>query len=204
MSLVDFLIPPTSTVSAQVGFLFNRLLNQPEVYKKMQFEVDEVVGDSRLPTLDDRVKLPYIEAAIREGLRIDTVVPSAVPHTALEDTELEGYSIPKGTTIIPGLYASNSSKELWGDPENFRPERYLDVNGKLDLSKDNGVSFGAGRRNCAGETFSRNIMFLMVAAITQNFDIYLAPGQKAPNVKKDHLSGVIVTPKDFWMHIKSR
>lgn len=201
---MDFLIPPSSTVSSQLGFLFDWLLNKPEIYKKMQMEVDEVVGSNRLPTLDDRTHLNYLEAVIRENLRMETVVPSSVPHSALEDTTLEGYSIPKGTVVIPGLYASNISKELWGDPENFRPERFLDNNGKLDLSKDYGVSFSSGRRNCAGETFSRNMMFLMVATFCQNFDILLGPGQKAPNVKTHHMPGAVISPKDFWLHIKAR
>ncbi|KAL5284034.1 hypothetical protein ACFFRR_006355 [Megaselia abdita] len=204
MSLVDFLIPPSSTVSAQLGFLFNWMLNKPEIYQRMQSEIDEVVGSGRLPSLDDRVNLPYVEAVNREMLRIETVVPSSVPHKALEDTELDGFSIPKGTVVIPGLYASNSSKKLWGDPENFRPERFLNENGNLDLSKDYGLSFGAGRRNCAGETFSRNIMFLMIAAFCQNFDIVLGPGQKAPDLKNHHVPGVILTPKDFWLHVRNR
>lgn len=201
---MDFLIPPSSTVSSQLGFFFNWMLNKPDVYKKMQSEVDEVVGNGRLPTLDDRVNLPYIEAVIRENLRIETVVPSSVPHSALADTELEGYNIPKGTVVIPGLYASNVSKELWGDPDNFRPERFLDSKGKLDLSKDYGVSFSSGRRNCAGETFSRNIMFLMVASICQNFDISSGPGQEVPDLKTHHMPGGVISPKDFWVHIKSR
>ncbi|XP_067616610.1 probable cytochrome P450 304a1 [Eurosta solidaginis] len=203
ISLVDFTIPPSSAVGAQMGFLLQYFLLYPEVLKRVQAEIDAVVGRGRLPTLDDRRYMPYTEATLREGMRIETLVPSDFPHKAMTDTELMGFKIPKDTIMIPALYAFHMDSRTWGDPENFRPERFLDENGKLCLSNDITLPFGAGKRLCAGETFTRNIMFLMTAALCQNFNFILAPGDKLPDLTKN-LNGLSLTPLDFWIQLEER
>jgi cytochrome P450 len=67
-----------------------------------------------------------------------------------------GFDIPKNTFALASLHALHSDKELWKDPENFRPERYLDYKGRFSTKKDPSLPFGAGKRLCAGETFARN------------------------------------------------
>lgn len=76
----------------------------PEVQAKAQAEIDRVVGTERLPTLDDRGSLPYVEAIMKETLRWHSVVPTALPHTADEDTIYAGYRIPKDTMIMPNVW----------------------------------------------------------------------------------------------------
>ena len=71
----------------------------PEVQRKAQAEIDEVVGQARLPDFDDRPKLPYIEAIYREVLRINPPVPLGLPHGVTEDDYYKGYFIPKGTDV---------------------------------------------------------------------------------------------------------
>ncbi|XP_039948484.1 probable cytochrome P450 304a1 [Bactrocera tryoni] len=203
LSLADFSFPSFTAVGAQLGFLIQYFLMYPEVLKRVQAEIDAVVGSGRLPTLEDRQNLHYTEATLREGMRIETLVPSDLPHKALVDTELMGYKIPKDTIVIPGLYAFHSDPRLWGDPESFRPERFLDDNGKLSLKKDITLPFSAGKRLCAGETFARNIMFLMTTALCQNFNFVLAPGDKLPDMSKN-LNGLSTTPLDFWVQVEER
>ncbi|XP_017464536.1 PREDICTED: probable cytochrome P450 304a1 [Rhagoletis zephyria] len=203
MDLVDFSFPTFSATGAQMGFLIQYFLHYPEVLKRVQAEIDSVVGRGRLPTLEDRQYLHYTEATLREGMRIETLVPSDFPHRALEETELMGFKIPKDTVVIPGLYAFHSDPRVWGDPENFRPERFLDDNGKLCLIKDITMPFGAGKRLCAGETFARNIMFLIVTALCQNFNFILAPSDKLPDLSKN-LNGLSTSPLDFWVQVEER
>lgn len=169
----------------------------------MQKEIDEVVGRDRLPTLDDRVYLPYTEATLREAMRIDTLVPSGIGHMALQDTTLQGYDIPKGTILMLGLDAIHNQRDIWGDPEVFRPERFLDSQGRLSLAKDVSVPFGAGKRLCAGETFARNTMFLVVTALVQNFSLKQRPFDKKPDLGTRQ-TGVIITPEDFWVKFEPR
>lgn len=98
MSIVDFIMPAVSGISTQLSFLFQWFLLKPEILKRIQAEIDEVVGSGRLPTLDDRQHLHYTEATLRECLRQETLVPSNIPHRALVDTELLGYFIPAVST----------------------------------------------------------------------------------------------------------
>uniref|UniRef100_W8BF24 Putative cytochrome P450 304a1 n=2 Tax=Ceratitis capitata TaxID=7213 RepID=W8BF24_CERCA len=203
MGLVDFAFPAFTAIGVQVTFLIQYLLLYPEVTKRIQAEIDNVVGRGRLPTLEDRKSLHYTEAAIREGLRIETLVPSDVPHRAMEDTELLGYKIPKHTIVVPSLYAYHADERVWGDPQKFRPERFLDENRKLSLKKDVSLPFGAGKRLCAGETFARNMLFLLTTSLCQNFNFVLAPGDMLPDLSKN-LNGLITTPYDFWLQLEER
>ncbi|XP_017868735.1 PREDICTED: probable cytochrome P450 304a1 [Drosophila arizonae] len=203
MGLIDFSFPAFTALGNQATLIIQYLMLNPEVTKRIQREIDDVVGSGRLPTLDDREKMPYTEATIRETMRIDTLVPSDVPHKALEDIELMGYRIPKDTLVIPSLYAMHMDKRIWGDPENFRPERFLDDQGKLCLKKDMSLPFGAGKRLCAGETFARNMLFLITTAMLQNFDYVLAPGDSLPDLSKNEV-GLVLTPPDYWVQLRER
>ena len=78
-----------------------QIVDDPEVQRKAQAELDSVVGPHRLPEFSDRDSLPYINALIKELLRWRSVVPVGVPHRSLEDDEYRGMYIPKGATIIP-------------------------------------------------------------------------------------------------------
>lgn len=89
--------------------------------------------------------LPYLEAVIRETMRIETITPFGVIHKALKDTTLGGYNIPANTPIFTNLSAMHHDREMWGDPENFRPERFL-KDGKL--CKDMSLPFGFGELIC--------------------------------------------------------
>ncbi|KAH8374703.1 hypothetical protein KR200_004194 [Drosophila serrata] len=203
MGLVDFSFPAFTAIGVQLSLLVQYLMLYPEVTQRIQREIDEVVGCGRLPSLEDRKNLPFTEATVREGLRIETLVPSDVPHKALEDTELLGYRIPKDTIVIPSLYAFHSDARVWSDPEQFRPERFLDADGKLSLKLDVSLPFGAGKRLCAGETFARNMLFLMTATMCQHFDFVLAPGDKLPDLSQN-LNGLIISPPDFWVQLQDR
>lgn len=142
MICTDFLFPSLSAMESQIAFLFRILMHRPDVLKKVQDEIDYVVGTGRLPTLDDRPSLPYTEATIRESMRFDTLVPSSVAHRSVVDTKIGKYDIPKDTAVFASLFSLHNSKELWKDPENFRPERFINSRGELALKNDKSLPFG--------------------------------------------------------------
>lgn len=146
--------------------------------------------------------MPYTEATLREIMRFETLVPSSVPHRAIRDTNLAGFFIPKDTIIMMGLYALHNDKKVWGDPEIFRPERFLDTDGKLNLKKDYSLPFGAGKRLCAGETFARNTMFLCIATLLQNFNLKPSNGLLPKLDETD--CGFARMPRDFWIKMEPR
>ncbi|GLH03092.1 Cytochrome P450 306a1, partial [Gryllus bimaculatus] len=192
----DLLVAAPTTTSSTLTFAVRALLYHPEVQRRSQEELDRVVGRDRLPTLDDRFNLPYTEAIIRETLRYNTLLPLALPHLAAEDATLGGYDIPKNTIVICNLHAVHHDKELWGDPQNFRPERFLDDHGKL--KRDITLPFGTGKRLCPGETFSRQGMFVVLAALLQNFN--LEPKDRSTLPPIDHaINGLSLTPNCMWV-----
>ena len=151
----------------------------------------------------ENFSLPYTEACLREIMRYETLNPSGLPHKALVDTEFLGFNIPKGTFIITALDAANNDPNVWQNPKKFQPERFLDKNGKLCLKNDHSMQFGAGRRLCAGETFSRNILFLLTTAFFQAFTVQMPNGQKPFNFA-DNNTGTLKWSPDHWIEVISR
>nr|QZP43557.1 cytochrome P450 monooxygenase CYP304F32 [Ephestia elutella] len=201
MTCTDYMFPAASATEAVLSMLLERLLMHPELQDRVHEEIDRVVGSGRLPNLDDRSNLPFTEACIREALRFDTLVPLGVPHRATESTTFHGYDIPEGTMFHANYLMLHKSKEIWGDPDTFRPDRFI-VDGKLDVSKDKSLPFGAGRRLCAGETFARQSMFQVFAGIMQTFRLEKAPG--AAPMPAPRLQGIITTIPDYWIKLTPR
>ncbi|XP_031627920.1 probable cytochrome P450 304a1 [Contarinia nasturtii] len=203
LACIDFSFPALSALSTTITFLFQQICHESEVQQKIQAEIDHVVGQGRFPTLDDRINMPYTEACLREIMRYETLVPSGLPHKALVDTEFLGYSIPKGTIILPALDAAFHDTSVWERPNDFWPERFLDASGKLCLSKDISLPFGAGKRLCAGETFARNMLFLFTTAFLQAFSVRMPNGVKAYKFS-ENLTGTIRTTPDHWLQVTAR
>lgn len=148
------------------------LVHHQDVLKKVQSELDNIAGRSRLPCLDDIPFLPYTEATISEVLRKSHVVPLATPHTTTSDTYLGKYFISKGTTVFANLYSCHMDENLWSNPETFDPTRFLDANGKYVKPKEF-LPFGVGRRMCLGEVMAKSEVFLFITSLIHVFDLEL-------------------------------
>ncbi|EIW59175.1 cytochrome P450 [Trametes versicolor FP-101664 SS1] len=135
----------TSFSTLQAVFLAMSLY--PNVLKTAQAELDAVVGSRRLPDYGDRDELPYVNAIIKEALRWHVVLPLSLPHNTVADDELDGYFIPAGTIIMPNTWAMLHDPEVFEDPEEFRPERFLRDDELDDTARDPyAFAFGYGRR----------------------------------------------------------
>lgn len=204
-TVVDFIFPALSAISSTMSFVLLRLIQNPDCMRRVQRELDDIVGRGRLPTLDDRQHLPCMEATLRECMRLDTLVANNVPHVALADTKVGGFDLPKGGFVITVLQSAHTDAQAFADPLAFRPARFLDADGRLNLRADLSLPFGAGKRLCAGETFARNMLFLFVAAILQNFDLSAPAGETLPDpALEPQTTGTIKTPPDFRLKFTSR
>ena len=185
----DLVMAGISTTSNFTYLLPNVLLHNKEVVYRLQQETDYIIGNDRQPGIFDREAMPYTVATIHELLRYGALSIAGVPHATLETTTVGGYTVPAGTTVIPFLPAILHDKTFWGDPENFRPERFLDSDGSM-LPASNPIrkrllAFGVGPRVCVGEAFAVNRLFIFLASMIQSFD--LEPGSY-PLVPCDYLS----------------
>ncbi|KAK6186055.1 hypothetical protein SNE40_008165 [Patella caerulea] len=173
----DIFIAGVDTTRLTITWTILLLVTHPEIQKKVQAELDEVLDAGQAPTLRDRERLPYTEAVLHESMRLYPVVPMGLPHTTRCDTTIGEYEIPKGTLVMINHWALHHDPEAWKDPDVFRPERFLDVDGKLAPKTMSWIPFSAGRRNCLGETVARPELHLMLALLLRNTKFSCPDGQ---------------------------
>ncbi|XP_076004342.1 cytochrome P450 2U1 isoform X2 [Genypterus blacodes] len=175
----DLFIAGTDTTTNSVLWILLYMVLYPDVQETVQAEIDEVVGRHRVPSLTDKGRLPYTEATIMEVQRMTAVVPLAIPHMVSETTEFRGYTIPKGTVIVPNLWSVHRDPSVWDNPDSFDPTRFLDDEGKLQR-KECFIPFGIGRRVCMGEQLAKMELFLMFTSLMQAFSFRLPDGLPPP------------------------
>jgi len=138
-----------------------------------------------------------------EVLRCSSIVPVGVSHVVLEDTKLGRFDIPKGTLVFANLYQVHHDLEVWGDPNEFRPERFLNPDGSCMQRHESLMPFGAGRRVCMGENLARDTLFLFTTMIFQKFRVTTPEGKERPSLEP--MEGQItVQPKKFQVSMKYR
>ncbi|XP_039310857.1 probable cytochrome P450 305a1 isoform X1 [Solenopsis invicta] len=202
VTLIDFFIAGTSTTTATLDILFLQMANHQDIQRKLHEEIDTVIGRHRLPQLEDRVKMFYTEAILTECQRLWLVTPVIGPRRVLENTILDGYEIPKNTTVLINVYSNNTDPEFFPDPNSFKPERHINKDGIYQIQHENVINFGKGRRRCPGEALAKSAIFLLFVGIMQKYRLLPVPGQNCINVEFN--SGLTCTPKPYEMLIVSR
>ncbi|XP_032796985.2 methyl farnesoate epoxidase [Daphnia magna] len=169
------------STSSSIGFAIIHLIRHQQAQQKMQIELDQVCGQF-FPTLNHRSSLPYTEAVLMEAQRCSTIAPFAVPHSAVKDTHIQGYTIPKGSVVLLNLDAVLQDSKYWKDPEVFRPERHLNENGTKVIKSDHFYPFGLGRRMCLGDSLAKNTYFLFTAALIKKFRFEPVENEPLPSL----------------------
>ncbi|KAF9043239.1 cytochrome P450 [Panaeolus papilionaceus] len=194
-----------TTVSAEYAFFLAMVL-YPDVQKKAQAEIDAIIGDRRLPNLSDQAHLPYVNAVVTEVLRWNSVAPTGVPHTALEDGYIGGYFIPKDSLILSNLWHMLHDPDVYPDPFIFDPERHIATPEKPAQADPRKVCFGYGRRICPGMYLAEASLFSCIAASLAAFNVTNAFDEQGAPIIPVHegTSGIISYPKPFKCVIKPR
>ncbi|KAF9072171.1 cytochrome P450 [Rhodocollybia butyracea] len=191
------------TVAASIHTVILALVLNPDILKKGQAAVDVVVGRDRLPNLDDKGSIPYIDALVMEGLRWRPVVPLGMPHSTSQENIYRGYHIPANTIVIGNAWAILHNPATYGsDVDQFRPERFLNSDGTLnDKVPYPSAAFGYGRRVCAGKSIAQHKLWITVACLLACFD--LEKGVKA-EPSTEYLNEVLSFPRPYECTIKLR
>ncbi|KAF8637703.1 hypothetical protein AX16_010778 [Volvariella volvacea WC 439] len=197
VSAVAYAAGADTSYAGMVSFILAMALH-PHIQQKAQAELDRVVGHGELPDFSDRDSLPYTEAIFRELLRWRPITPLAVPHATTEDDVYEGYWIPKGTIVMGNAWAMTHDETIYPEPDRFMPERFLDASGNLN-NDDRILSFGFGRRICAGRYLASNSLWFFIASMLAMFDIKKAVDESGKEIEidPDYEDGVVSHPKDF-------
>lgn len=201
MVILDLFIGGANSTSFTLDFIMMMLVLYPDVQEKCQTVIDEELGFNQLPSLKDKSKLPYVEAVILEIQRFCNVAPVGGPRRVLRDTMLEGYLVLKNTTVLTGLETVNTDVEYWGDPDVFRPERFLDENNNI-VKTERLVFFAQGKRRCLGEVLARACLFMFTVGILQKFNLKIPPGGKCPNKKT--VNGLLTSPAPYEIVFQRR
>lgn len=164
----DLFLAGTETTSMALRYGLMALLGNPHIMERLQEELDVVVGSDRLPSLRDRLALPYTDAVIHEVQRHLDLIPLGFVRTVTRDTPFRGYVIPKGSTIYPVLSSALKDPHYFPDPERFDPQHFLDSEGKFRRCEAF-IPFSAGRRMCIGEPLARTQLFIFTTALLQRF-----------------------------------
>jgi len=168
VTLLDLFTAGVETTATTLNWASLFLSQCPQVQAKLQEEIDRVVGD-RNPSRDDKVRMVYMEAFLNEVHRMSSILPMSVYHRTMKDTEFAGYFLPRGSVLFLNLHDAHHDPAVWGDPEVFRPERFLNKDETQIVKNEALVAFGAGKRQCLGELLARDSLFIFVTGLVRNF-----------------------------------
>ncbi|KJA21689.1 hypothetical protein HYPSUDRAFT_67610 [Hypholoma sublateritium FD-334 SS-4] len=169
---------------ASLETFFQAITMYPEVQRRAQKEIDEVVGSKRLINYDDWSSLPYVEALLREVMRWRPVAPLSLAHSTTADDVYKGYYIPKETMILTNLWAIAHDLRRYSEPERFNPSRFIDENGRLN-NDDVAYVFGFGRRICPGRHVASATIWLAMATVLQLFNIQKKKDSSGKEIEVD-------------------
>ncbi|XP_059287250.1 cytochrome P450 81Q32-like [Lycium ferocissimum] len=160
----------TDTTAGTLEWALSLLLNNPKTLKKAQNEIDTHIGESsRLLDDSDLAQLPYLHGIINETLRMCPAAPILVPHESSDECVVGGFRVPRGTMLLVNLWAIQNDAKLWEDPNEFKPERFIDFKGQRDGFRL--IPFGYGRRGCPGENLAMHVAGLALGSLIQCFEL---------------------------------
>nr|XP_054749585.1 cytochrome P450 2F2-like [Lytechinus pictus] len=198
----DILIGGWQTTNTTILWYLFILAQHQVVQHQVQEELDRVIGRDRLPGLRDKGSLPYVLATMAECYRLSGLLPIQIPHRTRCDVTVGRYGVPQGSYVASNTHFLCSSSTLWDEPEEFRPERFLDEDGEFDQKREAGlVEFGAGRRACPGEQLSRTELFILFSHVFHRFVIEL--DDDVPRTM-DGTTGLTVNPLPFKIRATQR
>lgn len=177
--LMDILLGGTDTTSTVVEWAMAEIMNSEEIKKKAQEELSRVIGmnmveESHIPYL------PYLDAVVKETLRLHPAIPFLVPRRPSETCTVGGFTVPKNTRLLLNVWAIHRDPKIWENPNEFNPERFLVDPKKWDYSGNNFqyLPFGSGRRICAGIPLAEKMVMYVLASYLHCFNWELPKGEE--------------------------
>ncbi|CAM6128027.1 unnamed protein product [Calypogeia fissa] len=183
----------SSSVTAQ--WALTELLRHPRVMRKVQEELDSVVGPHRLVQEEDLPKLVYVSAVVKETLRFHPTGPLLVPHMSIEDCEIEGFYIPAGTQVIVSPWCIHRDPAVWERPLEFDPDRFLNSTTDFKGQHFEFLPFGSGRRMCPGVSLAKLMVSYSLSLLVHALDLALPDGQKPEELDMSETFGLVLNKR---------
>ncbi|PIN14767.1 Cytochrome P450 CYP2 subfamily [Handroanthus impetiginosus] len=178
--LMDMVVAGTDTTATTIEWAMAELMNNPEVMAKAQTELSNVVGLDNIIEECHLSELKYLEAIIKETLRLHPAAPLLVPKCPVQSSIVGGYTIPQDSKVFINVSSIQTDPSIWENPMEFKPERFLDDNEKCDLRGNNFnyLPFGSGRRICPGLPLAERMSMYFLASLIHSFEWKLPNGEK--------------------------
>ena len=160
----------TDTVAILLEWILARMVLHPEIQLKAQAEIENIVGSSRVVSDSDIPNLPYLQAIVKECLRVHPPGPLlSWARLAIHDVHVGDHFVPAGTTAMVNMWAITHDEKVWSEPEMFKPERFIDEDVSVMGSNLKLAPFGSGRRVCPGKAMGLASVHLWLAMLLQSF-----------------------------------
>lgn len=188
------------TSATAVEWTLSEVIKHPEVMKKVQQELADVVGMDKMVEESHLPKLKYLDYIIRESMRLHPVVPLLI-RESMEDCEVDGYHIPNKTRVLLNVWAIGRDPDAWSDPEMFSPERFVESNVDVRGRDFQLIPFGTGRRGCPGLQLGLTIVQLLVAQLVHCFNWELPNGMLPEHLDMVESFGMVTGRANHLMAI---
>ncbi|XP_062200196.1 oryzalexin E synthase-like [Phragmites australis] len=176
--LTDMFIAASDTSTVTVQRAMAQLLRHPEKMEKVSAELAACLGSDDLVKESDLDKLPYLQAVVKETLRLHPAVPLIPREVVADGVSLGGFPVPIGTGVVVNLWAIGRDRTAWPQPEEFMPERFL-VGQPVHFQGTDDFAyrpFGAGRRVCPGMDYTARSVPLLLASLLHRIKWRLPDG----------------------------
>uniref|UniRef100_A0A803LZS7 Coumarate 3-hydroxylase n=1 Tax=Chenopodium quinoa TaxID=63459 RepID=A0A803LZS7_CHEQI len=189
--LWDMIIAGKDTVAIVVEWAMAELVRNPRVLQKAQYELNNVIGQERIMTEEDFPRLPYLQAIVKEALRLHPPTPLLLPHRAQTHVKVSGYDVPKGTIVFVNVWALGRDPSIWPNPLEFWPERFFENDIDIKGHDFRMLPFGAGRRVCPGAQLGLNLVTLMLGHLLHHFDWDIPIGNQLEMINMSEAPGIV-------------
>ncbi|KAH6760206.1 hypothetical protein C2S52_009350 [Perilla frutescens var. hirtella] len=198
--LLDMLLAGMDTSAAAVEWALSEVIRHPREMKKLQKELEEMVGPNQMVEESHLSSLKYLDCFIKESMRLHPVGPLLI-HEAMEDCEVNGFHIPNRARVLVNVWAIGRDPDAWVDPETFAPERFLGSNVDLRGRDFQLIPFGSGRRGCPGLQLGLTMVRLMVAQLVHCFNWVLPHGMLPADLDMFENFGLVTSRANHLMVI---
>ncbi|KAG6425153.1 hypothetical protein SASPL_115579 [Salvia splendens] len=168
----------SDSTQSTVEWAMTELLANPDKMRNAKNELTSVIGEKNQVEESDISRLPYLQALIKETLRLHIPGPFLVPRRADRDIEIGGYIIPQHSQIFINAWAIARDSSIWPNPTSFEPERFLNNNIGFKGQDFELIPFGSGRRICPGLPLADRMLSLMLGSMLHNFEWEMEGGMR--------------------------
>ncbi|PNX89813.1 cytochrome p450 83b1-like protein [Trifolium pratense] len=184
------LVAAIDTTSATLVWAMTALIRNPRVMKKVQEEIRNLGGKKDFLDENEIQNFPYMKAVIKESLRLYLPAPLLVPRESREQCTISGYNIPANTIVYVNAWAIQRDPNIWKNPEEFYPERFLESSINFLGQDFELIPFGAGRRICPGMSLGVASLEIILANLLFSFDWELPNGLVIEDIDDEMLPGI--------------